>query len=76
MITDDKLSPLLAVRDVARILNIHANTVRRWSDRGLINSYRIGHRGDRRFKLEDVRRILSEFNVYTSSNQKDGSTYG
>jgi excisionase family DNA binding protein len=45
-------------RELARLLNVHINTVRRWSDRGLLNSYRIGNRGDRRFSREDVINFL------------------
>ena len=45
---------VLTVREVARFLNIHVNTVRRWSDLGILKGYRIGPRGDRRFRQEDV----------------------
>ena len=38
-------SELLTVRQVAEMLNIHANTVRRWADQGLLDSCRIGTRG-------------------------------
>ena len=45
---------LLTVGQVAKLLHVHQNTVRRWSNNGIINSYRICKRGDRRFKKEDV----------------------
>ncbi|MCZ6789862.1 MAG: helix-turn-helix domain-containing protein [Chloroflexi bacterium] len=45
---------LLTLREVARILRVHPNSVRRWADGGLIRSIRIGVRGDRRFMAEDV----------------------
>ena len=45
---------MLTVQEVARLLHVHANTVRKWSDRGLLKAYRIGHRGDRRFAPQDV----------------------
>ncbi len=45
---------LLTVGQVAKILYIHPNTVRRWSNRGILTAYRISKRGDRRFKKEDV----------------------
>jgi excisionase family DNA binding protein len=63
MVTDNQLGPLLTVREVARLLHIHSNTVRRWSDRGIIMSYRISRRGDRRFKRRDIARFLVKFNA-------------
>ena len=45
---------LLNVREVAEFLHVHPNTVRQWSDSGLIRSFRVGPRGDRRFNLADV----------------------
>ena len=45
---------MLTVVEVARLLHLHPNTVRIWSDTGLIKAYRIGHRRDRRFKVEDI----------------------
>ena len=62
MISYDEIRPMLTVRDVARLLHIHENTARRWSDQGIIKSYRITRRGDRRFRREDILRYLSEFN--------------
>ena len=59
MANGDRLGPLLTVKEVARLLHIHSNTVRRWSDRGIINTYRIGARADRRFRQEDITRFLS-----------------
>jgi len=48
------IGPMLTTSEVARVLNVHINTVRRWSNQGLLKAYRIGSRGDRRFKKEDV----------------------
>lgn len=55
--------------DVARLLDVHINTVRRWTNCGLIKSYRIGHRGDRRFLQRDVVDFLVE------RNQKIGKAH-
>ena len=54
---------LLTVREVARLLHVHPNTLRRWSDRGRIRAYRITPRGDRRFKHEEILRFLAELNL-------------
>lgn len=50
---------MLRSGDVAQLLGLHCNTVRRWSDKGILKVYRIGPRGDRRFHREDVRRFLN-----------------
>jgi excisionase family DNA binding protein len=50
---------LLTARQVAKLLNVHVNTVRRWNDRGILKAYRIGPRGDRRFSKEDINTFLA-----------------
>jgi excisionase family DNA binding protein len=57
---NDDLDPMLTTSDVAKILSIHINTVRRWSNQGVLKSYRIGSRGDRRFKKEDIDKFFSK----------------
>ena len=49
---------MLTVGEAARVLNAHPNSVRRWSDMGLLPNYRIGCRGDRRFRREDISLFL------------------
>lgn len=56
----NSIDPMLTTSDVARLLNVHINTVRRWSNQGIIRTYRIGSRGDRRFRREDVSIFLAE----------------
>jgi excisionase family DNA binding protein len=60
MANENVIDPMLTTSDVARLLNVHINTVRRWSNQGVIKAYRIGSRGDRRFRQEDVTSFLSE----------------
>lgn len=50
---------LMKPGEVAHLLNIHINTVRRWSNEGILKAYRISSRGDRRFKKEDVLNLLN-----------------
>ena len=57
---NSQIEPMLTTSEVARILNVHINTVRRWSNQGDIKSYRIGSRGDRRFRREDVNALLNK----------------
>jgi len=57
---NNDISPMLTTSDVARILSVHINTVRRWSNQGILKSYRIGSRGDRRFRKEDIDSFFSK----------------
>jgi excisionase family DNA binding protein len=59
MVDYSDVSPMLTTSEVARALNVHINTVRRWSNQGILKAYRIGSRGDRRFRKEDVDNIFS-----------------
>jgi len=49
---------VLTLGEVACLLNIHVNTVRRWSDMGILKAFRIGPRADRRFMRRDVLTFL------------------
>jgi len=49
---------MLTTGDVSHLLNIHVNTVRRWSNDGLLKAYRLGPRGDRRFKVKEIDSFL------------------
>lgn len=61
--TKDKLTnSMLTVREVSQLLHVHTNTLRRWSDQGILKAYRIGPRGDRRFKPEDIAVLLLQEN--------------
>lgn len=55
----DKSDELLKATEVAHLLNVHINTVRRWSNQNLLTAYRVGPRGDRRFKKIDIERFLN-----------------
>ena len=70
MLLQDEIMPMLTVKDVARLLNIHVNTARRWSDQGIIRSYRITSRGDRRFRREDITHFLTELNNHGGDEKK------
>ena len=52
-------SKMLTIRDVAEMLNVHVNSIRRWSNMGLLRVYRVGSRGDRRYRPEDVAQFLA-----------------
>jgi len=74
MLLRDEIMPMLTIKDVARLLHIHVNTARRWSDQGIIKSYRITRRGDRRFRQEDIARFLAEYNDFNTKKETDHQT--
>jgi len=49
----------LSVTKAARLLGVHPNTIRAWSDAGRLRYYRINPRGDRRYRLTDLQRFLA-----------------
>ena len=55
----NQIEPMLTTSEVARILNVHIHTVRRWSNQSILKAYRIGSRGDRRFSPEDIDSFLA-----------------
>jgi len=55
-----ELRPMLTVREASEILNVHSNTLRRWCKHGLVRAYRMGPRGERRFRREDIYALFSE----------------
>ncbi len=63
MLGHEESSDTLSAGEVARVLHLHINTVRRWSDNGIIRSHRIGPRGDRIFSLQDITQHLEEARV-------------
>jgi excisionase family DNA binding protein len=54
-----ELGPMLTASEVAEMLHLHVNTVKRLGDRGELPFFRVCKRGDRRFRLEDVMDFLT-----------------
>jgi excisionase family DNA binding protein len=63
MATDNLKDQMMTVSETARLLHVHPNTLRRWSDNGVIKSYCITPRGDRRFLSKDIDQFLVEMNT-------------
>ena len=69
MVIYDEPDKLLTVKEVVEIIHIHPNTLRRWHEQGKIPAYRIGTRGDRRFRQSEIARFISEFNPYRQNER-------
>lgn len=55
----NNLPDLLTVREVSDLLRVAPLTIKRWGKRGRLPAIRINSRGDRRFKREDVLKLLN-----------------
>jgi excisionase family DNA binding protein len=60
VVAANQLGPMLTASEVAEMLHLHVNTVKRLGDRGELPFYRVCKRGDRRFRLEDVMTFLDK----------------
>ena len=51
-ITD--IPELLTIREAARMINVHPNTLRNWEREGKLHAVRIGSRRDRRYPKNTI----------------------
>ncbi len=51
---------LLSTGQAANLINVHVNTVRRWSNEGILQAYRVGPRGDRRIRQQEIENLLQK----------------
>ncbi len=78
MVMQKEPMQMLTVQDVANLLHVHVNTVRRWSDNDILKAYRITRRGDRRFQRKDIEDFLAnyeEFNMNKSGYRELAIAY-
>lgn len=62
-IDDQRLPELLTIAQVAKILNVHIATLRRWDKKGKLKAIRVGLRsgvGERRYHREDIIRLITK----------------
>lgn len=61
---------MLKISEVAKIWGVSLNTIRRWSQKGILREIRAYDRAHRRFKKEDVERIIREIKkIIMNQNQ-------
>ncbi len=65
-----KADAMLTCSGVAIMLHVHVNTVRRWTNEGLLECHRIGHRGDRRFTEAQIKAFLKSPGTASLRSQK------
>lgn len=49
---------LLRIKEAAEMLGINPETLRRWDNQGRLQAVRMGKRKDRRYRIEDIQKII------------------
>lgn len=57
-----KLPEILTLKQACEFLNCHPNTLRKWEKEGVVECIRFGKRGDRRFRKEEILKLLKNSN--------------
>lgn len=57
-LSKQELSGILTLRQAAQLLNVHANTLRNWDNKGVLKAMRFGRRRDRRYRKSDIIQFL------------------
>lgn len=60
MIKDQNFPELLSLKKACKILQVHPNTLRKWDRKGILKAVRFGERGDRRYKKEDILKLINK----------------
>lgn len=66
----------MTVRQVATFLHVSVSTVRRWSDKGLLQCYHIGSRGDRRYRRRDLLQFFEKHTYDLRTDMSEGKSPG
>jgi len=54
------IKKLLTLNQAAEILNVTPTTLRRWDATGILVAVRVGARRDRRYRPEDIEKLLKK----------------
>lgn len=66
---------ILTIREACQLLNCHPNTLRKWDRSGALIALRFGSRGDRRYRLDDIKKMLSSKGKNSSQGQSEHTFY-
>lgn len=54
-----EIPDILTLAQACAVLHCHPNTLRNWDNRGILKAIRFGTRKDRRYRKEDLEKILN-----------------
>ena len=55
-----EIPELLTLKEACDILKCHPNTLRQWDKKGILVAVRFGERKDRRYRKEDILKLLNQ----------------
>jgi len=55
-----EMPELLTLQEACDILKCHPNTLRHWDNKGILVAVRFGERKDRRYRKEDILKLLNK----------------
>ena len=50
---------MITTSEAAIMLHVNVNTIRKWANQGILEGYRLGRRGDRRFIKDKISELLA-----------------
>ncbi len=56
----DNSEGLIKLSEACKILNVHPQTLRQWDRKGILKAVRFGQRGDRRYRKEDILKLIGK----------------
>mgnify|MGYP000944154007 CR=1 FL=1 len=56
----EKMPELITLKEACEILKCHPNTLRQWDRKGILVAVRFGERRDRRYRKEDILKLLNQ----------------
>ncbi len=56
---NDDLPQLVTLKQASQLLKVHPNTMRKWDKKGILKAVRFGVRKDRRYKNEDIIKLVN-----------------
>jgi len=57
---NQEMPELLTMKETCEILKCHPNTLRQWDRKGILVAVRFGERKDRRYRKEDILKLLNQ----------------
>lgn len=60
IMVDTKQPEYLTITQACELLQVHPNTLRNWDKKGVLKANRIGIRGIRRYKREDLIKFMEQ----------------